>query len=288
MANPQPTDSHLRLANSILEQLLFRKLTQNQLNIIYFILRLSYACGKKFALIKNKRRFELAGIHPNYITQELAYLEENKVLIVYSDLNVYVLNKNFEEWTIPYKKGFTQKAFNDALNENLRTSQQFIDTVNNLLSHSIKNVDTLNNLCGVFNAENIDTEQEAAPPITSIIVNNYNASSSSEESEQKKNFLTELSRVENYPIDEKKDSSLFDSLNADYPDLDLLDALKTWAVSKLDAPLKKTDKPRLQIINWIKKGHGWGHYQKKQNVSDLNFSLEKAREEFGEAVRVVY
>jgi len=288
MANPQPTDSHLRLANSILEQLLFRKLTQNQLNIIYFILRLSYACGKKFAVIKNKRKFELAGINKNYITEELTYLIKNKVLIVYPDLNVYVLNKNYEEWTIPYKKGFTQKAFNEAVNENLNINPQFMECVHNLLTRSIKNEDTFHNLCVQSEAENIDTEQEAAPPIISINNYNYNASSSSEESEQKKNFLAELSRVENYPIDEKKDSSLFDSLNKDYPDLDLIDAIKAWAVNKLDNPLDSKSNPRSQIRTWFKKGQEWQQYPKKQNVSDLNFSLEKAKEEFGEAVRVVY
>jgi hypothetical protein len=193
MANPQPTDSHLRLANSILEQLLFRKLSQNQLNIIYLVLRLSYACGKKFALIKSKAKFQLSGIHPNYVTQELHYLEQNKVLIIYPDLGVYVLNKNYEDWTIPYKKGYTAKAFNELLNENLNVSQQFIDTLNNLLSHSIKNVDTLNNLCGVSEAENVDQEQKEDLPIISIIDSYY-----SNASDQEKIFISELSKVENY------------------------------------------------------------------------------------------
>ncbi len=173
MASPQPTDSHLRLANSILEALTFREFSKNQLSIIYFILRLSYACGKKFALIKNKAMFRVAGVHPNYIAKELEYLEKNRGIIAYPDLCVYVLNKNYEDWTIPYKKGYSQKAFNELISKNLNLSQQFIETINNLLSTSTKNVGTPNKLCLVSKAQNTDTEQEKAQPITSVITNSY-------------------------------------------------------------------------------------------------------------------
>lgn len=51
MANPQPTDSHLRLAVAIQDELTIRDFTKRQYKIIILILRISWACGKKHAII---------------------------------------------------------------------------------------------------------------------------------------------------------------------------------------------------------------------------------------------
>ena len=275
MARPQPTDAHLRLANSIVEAICFRSITQNQLKIILFVLRLSWACKKKFAVIKNKSKFELAGVNKNYISKELEYLIHNKILIAYPDFGVYALNKNFEEWTLPINKGFNQKAYTTLLSENLNINPQFVDTVHNLLTQSIIYEDTINNLCGFSDSENTSTEQESDTPIVSIIISIYN------------DYFEILKQVENYPFDEKKDSDMLSKLVKKYPNFDLLEALNDWSIYKLDNPLTNECNPRLQINTWVKKGIGFGKYKKelpqvnseenlKLTTHTMDFDLEKA------------
>lgn len=282
MANPQPTDSHLRLANTILEAICFRGFTQNQLKIILFVLRLSYACGKKFAIIKNKSRFELAGVHKNYISKEIESLRQSNVLIVYPEISAYLLNKNFDEWVLPTSKGFSSKIYTTLLSENLNNYPQIVDNVHKLLIPSINCCSDVNKLliqesinCGQLNSENPSPEQEVSTP---IINNNYYIYN---------NYFEILKQVENYSFDVKKDSDMLNKLVQKYPDIDLIEAINDWAVYKLDNPLEKSSSPRSQINTWIKKGVGFGKYKKQQpetnydkyshlTVQRLDFELPKA------------
>jgi len=105
MASPQPSDAHLRLAHSILEQLIASDFSKRQLYILLFILRLSWGCGKKYALIPKQKDFEIAGIGAGKIKPELDVLVRDKVLNIEDDK--YSFNKDFDQWRISRARGYS-------------------------------------------------------------------------------------------------------------------------------------------------------------------------------------
>lgn len=98
MANPQPTDAHLRIAHSISEQIMISDFTKRQRKILDLILRLSWGCGKKFALIPHQNDFEITGISEGHIKPELDCLITRKV--IFREDNIYSFNKNYDEWRV--------------------------------------------------------------------------------------------------------------------------------------------------------------------------------------------
>lgn len=63
MANPQPTDAHLRVAHNITEAIMTRDFTKRQGKVLDLILWLSWGCGSKEAYIPHQRDFSVVGIH---------------------------------------------------------------------------------------------------------------------------------------------------------------------------------------------------------------------------------
>ncbi len=95
MANPQPTDAHLRIAHEIGEQLMVSLFTEQQRRILDLILRLSWGCGKKVAIIPRQVDFEIVGIHPGHIRAHLDWLIGAKV--IFRNDNEYGFNKDFDQ-----------------------------------------------------------------------------------------------------------------------------------------------------------------------------------------------
>ena len=67
-----------------------------------------------------------------------------------------------------------------------------------------------------------------------------------------KTILHELSTVQGYPFDYKKDLDYIRTLTVEFPTKNLLETVKSWKVWLFDHPLKKTSNPRSQIRNWLK------------------------------------
>lgn len=278
MANPQPTDSHLRLANSILDELILRDFSKRQINIIYFILRLSWSCGKKHAVIpKYTKYFQLCGINNQNITNELNNLTINKVIYWDKDTNIFKINKDFDKWLIPYSKSTNIPEYKNLVKLNLKNSQNesnILETRDELLnfkSGTLKKDE-------LFNSEKAHTEPIKDPSITNIITNNYNNDSKAELNEQEKKFINELREIENYPLDINKDISLLKKLSGDFPQVDPIEAIKAWSINKLDNPLDEKSKPRSQIRTWFSKGNEWGQYkkqsQKTEDTEDLKLTKQ--------------
>jgi len=80
MANPQPTDAHLRMAHSINEAIMLRDFTKRQRKIPDLILRLSWGCGKKAAYIPHQKEFCVTGIYEPDVKKELIWLEQSKII----------------------------------------------------------------------------------------------------------------------------------------------------------------------------------------------------------------
>lgn len=120
------------------------------------ILRLSWDCGKKFAVIPTKNNFELVGVHRNYIPAELEFLQKNKVIVIIPDMNIYALNKDYDQWTIPYKKKFNEQKIKDLLSINLAQTQQNVDSINKMLnSYMQQNVDSVHKIL-IENQQNVE------------------------------------------------------------------------------------------------------------------------------------
>ncbi|UKS27181.1 replication protein [Paenibacillus sp. HWE-109] len=125
MANPQPENGFVKLANEIWNEIIRRDFSKRQKDIILFIWRLSYGCQKKFAVIPKLKDFELCGIGAQNITNELKYLASTKVIFWEKSESVFIVNKDYEQWQISPVRGWDEEKFKELIHLNLekKTSQ---------------------------------------------------------------------------------------------------------------------------------------------------------------------
>lgn len=126
MANPQPTDAHLRIAHEISEQLMVSHFTAKQRRILDLVLRLSWGCGKKDAIIPRQSDFEVVGIFQSDIKGELDLLERDGVII--RDDDTYRFNKDYDKWRVSRARGYTHAKVSELLSINLN---------HNLVNHQV-------------------------------------------------------------------------------------------------------------------------------------------------------
>jgi len=127
MANPQITDAHLRIAHSINEAIMMRDFTKRQRKILDLILRLSWGCNKKEAIIPFQKDFCLVGINEVDIRKELEWLVVSKVII--RDDTVYSFNKNFDDWEVSRVKPFLPDRLSELLSLNLNGKRELSKTL---------------------------------------------------------------------------------------------------------------------------------------------------------------
>ncbi|ASA20906.1 replication protein [Paenibacillus donghaensis] len=118
MANPQPEDGYVKLANEIWNELIRRDFSKRQKDIILLIIRMSYGCRKKMASIPKLKDFEICGISPQNIKKELKLLVSSRV-ISWSDGNVFSVIKDYEQWQITPVSGWDEVRFKELLSLNL-------------------------------------------------------------------------------------------------------------------------------------------------------------------------
>lgn len=121
MANPQPTDAHLRVAHSISEAIMLRDFSKRQRKILDLILRLSWGCGKKIAIIPRQRDFVTVGIGEGHIQTELSWLVES--LIITRDGSAYSFNKDFEQWQVSRVKPYEPRKLTELVRLNLNNNK---------------------------------------------------------------------------------------------------------------------------------------------------------------------
>lgn len=189
MANPQPTDSHLRLAVTIQDELTLRDFTKRQYKIINLILRVSWACGKKYAVIPYYTKyFGACGIHKSDIKKEINTLIKNNVLFWEQTANAFEFNKNFDEWLIPYHPEAEKSLIQELISMNLK-SRQNANSVGEIQTKFGNNANLVGEKTELYKAENASIEQETGSPITSIITNNYNTISCKQDETEILNYF---------------------------------------------------------------------------------------------------
>jgi len=137
MANPQPTDAHLRIAHSINEAIMLRDFTKRQRKILDLILRLSWGCGKNDAYIPHQNDFCIVGIYESDVKAELTWLEQSKIIIRQDML--YWFNKDFDQWQISRVKPFQPERLSELLSLNLNGNRpELSETLTlKLVKHSV-------------------------------------------------------------------------------------------------------------------------------------------------------
>lgn len=127
MANPQLEDGFLGIAHSINEAIMLRDFTKRQRKILDLILRLSWGCHKKSAIIPKQSDFTVIGIYETDISDELNWLESSK--IIFRDGIEYSFNKDFDQWQVSRVKPYHPEKLSELLRINLNQYK-----VSNLLS----------------------------------------------------------------------------------------------------------------------------------------------------------
>lgn len=119
MANPQPENGFVKLANEIWNEIIRRDFSKRQKDIILFIWRLSYGCQKKTAIIPKLKDFELCGIGYQNIRKELDYLVSCRVISWDTEDNLFTVNKDYEQWQISPVRGWDEEKFKELISKNL-------------------------------------------------------------------------------------------------------------------------------------------------------------------------
>lgn len=118
MANPQPTDAHIRITHKLWEQIMTSKFTERQIRPVLLIFRLSWGCGKKTAIIPRQADFEVVGVGKCHIKGILSWLQEAKVIT--RNGNEYSINENHDQWRVSRALEYTHIRVTDLVSLNLK------------------------------------------------------------------------------------------------------------------------------------------------------------------------
>lgn len=271
MANPQPSDAHLRIAHSINEELMMRDFSKRQRSILDLVLRLSWGCNKHEAIIPKLKNFEICGVPPTKIKGELEYLVN--ALVIFWDLNTnrFWFNKDYEQWKISIVKGYNREVLRGLIHMNITASQNR-NNVPEMGSDFPKQEESSQQVLGSMFPKQ-EVEEPVEPPVPrddgmskeSIIKKVYKDIIVLQPDESE--FLKVLENIPGYPLDRVKDLTLYGELEKRYPAINLVEAIKDWAIHKIDKPLdpNKNQNPRSQINTSFKKYVQWGKNLKQSD-----------------------
>jgi hypothetical protein len=102
-------------------EILKRDFTKRQMNILGFILVLSMAYGKEWAVIPRMKDFELAGISSIKIRSEIDQLVEKGVIKWNQEENLFSIT-NPREWTTKHHSGYSDSRIREVFIVNLKHS----------------------------------------------------------------------------------------------------------------------------------------------------------------------
>jgi DnaD/phage-associated family protein len=118
--NPQPDEAHIRINHEIHREIIRRKFTQRQRDIIDFILTLSWGCGKPSAIIPMLKYFELCGVLRTHVKKELQRLVEAHVILWEESMSVFQINKHYDQWSVEIVEAFDKKTMSELIKINIQ------------------------------------------------------------------------------------------------------------------------------------------------------------------------
>ena len=108
MANPQIEDGHVDLANEIIEALAKIRISGEEMQCLWVILRKTYGWHKKEDKISLSQFAQMTGLKRQNVLRAINKLSSKKIIGVIknddSQINIYNINKNFDVWKPLSKK----------------------------------------------------------------------------------------------------------------------------------------------------------------------------------------
>lgn len=102
MANPQTEDGFTKIANKLLEAIIFINLSGHEYKLLLFIIRQTYGYNKKTAKIPNSKMRKYSGLSKSRVSQIINKLEKSNIIIVENfqsgKTKEYFLNKDYDTW----------------------------------------------------------------------------------------------------------------------------------------------------------------------------------------------
>jgi hypothetical protein len=138
MANPQPTDHHLKIAHSIGEAIMMRDFSKRQRKVLDLILRLSWGCGKKEACVPRLKDFEIVGVGITHVKSELEWLVASHVIKITG--TQYSFNKDYDQWKVSLVMPYSPKRMKELIHINLigyQNGNNVTETVTNQVTETV-------------------------------------------------------------------------------------------------------------------------------------------------------
>lgn len=107
MANPQIEDGHLDLANEIVESLAKIRISGEESQVLWAILRKTYGWHKKEDKISLSQFSRITGLKKQAVHRALFKLSSKKMIVIKKDdsqIRLYSFNKDFDKWEPSSKK----------------------------------------------------------------------------------------------------------------------------------------------------------------------------------------
>lgn len=123
MVSPQKERGYVGIANDIWDEIIRRNFTKRQKDILLFILRMSYGCNRKAALIPKQKDFAMCGVGANHIKSELNYLIQCRVIQLGSQKGEYLFNKNYDAWQVSPVFDWDESRYKELIHINLQESK---------------------------------------------------------------------------------------------------------------------------------------------------------------------
>jgi len=117
--NPQPDDPHIRISHEIHREIIRRKFNQRQYDVLNLVMTLSWGCGKSSANIPQLKDFGVCGVGSNHIRHTLESLVESNVVFWEESLNLFQINKHYDQWTIDPVRTFDSKRMKELIKLNI-------------------------------------------------------------------------------------------------------------------------------------------------------------------------
>lgn len=198
--------------------------------------------------------------------EEKAQVEQLKTHL-FTKITVRYWDKYQETDTLSTKRIQSTPKMNTATNTvtDTVTNTVISDVTANRIDSPEEIKETKEPQTNTVNGTQTDTVKPKNGPLLNNNKNNIIIIMSPDEEE----VVRSLARVPGYPLDRKTDLELFHDLEKEYPKADVVEAIKSWSIAKIDKPLSKKSNPRLQIRNWLKKGfEDFGKYRKKEVIEE--------------------
>lgn len=115
MANPQIENGHVDIANEIVDALAKIRLSGEEMQVLWVIIRKTYGWHKKQDMIALSQFSEMTGLSRQHVLRAIKKLLPKMVIVVskngYSRPNTYEFNKNFDEWKVLPKKDVSKNGY---------------------------------------------------------------------------------------------------------------------------------------------------------------------------------